>query len=123
LEPSSTNFTVEELRCKCQHCLSEKPNKVDPAVLVFLQAIRDELDEPMSLSSAYRCELHNSEAVKVRPGTHNRGLAFDIRVPWGEKRMKIIELAVKHGFKGFGFANSFIHIDMGSDQFRSWGYN
>jgi len=77
----------------------------------------------MPLSSAYRCELHGSEAVKVRPGTHNRGLAFDIRVPWGEKRMKIIELAIKHGFKGFGFANSFIHIDMGSDKFRSWGYS
>lgn len=85
--------------------------------------LRDELGEPISLSSAYRCHLHPAESIKSVPGTHNRGVAFDITVPWGEKRMRIIDIAIRLGFKGFGFANSFIHIDTGSDKFRSWNYN
>lgn len=123
MEQNTDNFPVEELRCKCQNCKGEQPNKVKLVAIEALQRIRDELGEPMVLTSAYRCPLHDDEVKKSMPGTHNRGVGFDILVPWGNKRMRIIELAIKHGFKGFGFAESFLHIDMGSSYHRSWGYS
>jgi uncharacterized protein YcbK (DUF882 family) len=92
-------------------------------VLLRLQAIRDELGAPMLINSAYRCPLHKKETKKAKLGTHARGVAFDVSVPWGAKRMRIVELAMKHGAKGFGFAHTFIHLDWGSPQFRSWSYS
>jgi hypothetical protein len=64
------------------------------------------------------------EARKERPGTHNEGIAFDIRVPYGRLRMKLVEEALKLGAKGFGFANSFLHIDFRlQNDATSWGYS
>ncbi len=123
MEPSSKNFSAEELRCKCQYCRLSVANAVEPRVLAQLQAVREELGEPMTITSAYRCPHHANEAKKLRPGTHARGVAFDVSVPWGAKRMRIVELAMKHGAKGFGFARTFIHLDWGSPQFRSWDYS
>jgi uncharacterized protein YcbK (DUF882 family) len=89
----------------------------------MLQRIRDEIG-PLGLSSAYRCSKHPEEAKKASPGQHFKGVAFDIRVPWGVKRMQIVELALKLGAKGFGFANSFLHIDWRvSSEPVSWTYH
>lgn len=122
MEPSSKNFPVKELRCHCPKCNDGQPNKINPDALAKLQIIRDSLGEVMVLTSAYRCPNHPAERKKRRGGSHTRGVAFDILVPWGEKRMRIVELAMEQGFRGFGFSDEFLHIDMDSPQFRSWGY-
>lgn len=122
-EPMTKNFSAKELRCKCNVCNREVPNECDLFALRMLQRIREEVG-PLTLNSAYRCPLHEDEARKDKPGTHNQGIAFDIRVPWGRKRMRIIELALKLGAKGFGFGNTFIHIDwrIQADP-TSWNYS
>ena len=120
-EPHSKNFPVEELRCKCPECQSNVPNEVNQEDLDALQRVRDAIDTPLVLTSAYRCANHPREASKRKPGRHHYGDGFDIRVPWGRKRMRIVEFALKHGFKGFGYADTFLHIDRRSD-YNSWSY-
>lgn len=121
-EPSTENFPVEELRCKCAECKGERPNEVNADALRALQAVRTRYGKPMKLTSAYRCAKHPVEAVKAKPGTHHEGIAFDIAVPWGRDRMKLIKLALAEGFQGFGFANGFLHIDYRTDPLTSWDY-
>ncbi|MCL1142986.1 D-Ala-D-Ala carboxypeptidase family metallohydrolase [Shewanella gaetbuli] len=120
-EPFRKNFPKEELRCKCSVCNGALPNHCDDEALTKLQAIREEFGEPMPLSSAFRCRAHPAEAKKPRAGYHNKGVAFDVRIPWGASRIRLVEIALKHGAKGFGFANSFIHIDF-RESFMSWTY-
>jgi len=120
-EPESDNFSANELRCKCKQCKNEQPNKINIEALEKLQELRFILDKPISLSSAYRCKNHSAEIKKPKAGTHNQGIAFDITVPYGAERMEIIAVAVMLGFKGFGFANTFLHIDTRED-FMSWTY-
>lgn len=124
MEPRSANFTPQELRCGCPHCNKNVHNQCNPDALAALQRIRDELGESMTITSAYRCPKHPEEARKARAGQHSLGNAFDIQVGWGAKRMRIVDLAIKHGFNGFGFANSFIHIDFRPESARTcWTYN
>ncbi|MBN38237.1 MAG: hypothetical protein CMI29_07185 [Opitutae bacterium] len=123
VEPRTKNFKPSELRCKCDFCKGEVENECDPYALRMLQKIRDEVG-PLALTSAYRCARHPEEAEKEQPGQHFKGVAFDIYVPWGVKRMQIVELALKLGAKGFGFANSFLHIDWRvSSEPVSWTYH
>lgn len=122
-EPKAKNFSVMELRCKCDKCNHETPNECDPYALHMLQKIRDEVGA-FALSSAYRCADHPDEARKASPGQHFKGVAFDIVVPWGVKRMQIVQAALKHGARGFGFANSFLHVDFRlTSEPVSWTYS
>lgn len=123
-EPSTTSFSPKELRCKCPSCQGLQPNKCSPDALSKLQLIRNDFGKAMVVTSAYRCEKHPEEAKKARPGQHTNGVAFDIQVPWGTDRMKLLKLALAHGATGFGFAKSFIHIDFRDTPVEtSWGYN
>lgn len=121
-EPSARNFPVDELRCQCDRCLGVMPNEVDPEALEALQRVRDTFNKPMVLTSAYRCADHPVEARKPSPGRHHDGLAFDVAVPWGRDRMQLVELALAEGFRGFGFAETFLHVDYRPDPLTSWGY-
>lgn len=122
MEPLSLNFSAKELRCRCPVCKSSVPNKIDPYALAALQRVREAVGAPLSLTSAYRCAEHPEERKKKVPGRHHSGLAFDIAVPWGQLRGRIIECALIEGFHGFGFANTFLHLDYRSGPTTTWGY-
>lgn len=122
-EPSTKNFLAQELRCKCEFCKGEVPNECDPYALRMLQSLRSRVGA-LTLNSAYRCARHPDEIKKERPGMHNKGVAFDIRVPYGRKRMAIIEEALKLGARGFGFGRTFLHIDFRmASEATSWDYD
>lgn len=116
------NFCCTEFRCKCPVCHGVVYHKMQPHVLNALHAMRVAYGKPIYLSSAYRCGLHPKEVVKEKAGTHNQGLALDIVVPWGADRMELLFIAKALGFRGFGFADSFIHIDMRDGPTTSWCY-
>ncbi|WP_335989612.1 D-Ala-D-Ala carboxypeptidase family metallohydrolase [Pseudoalteromonas sp. CH_XMU1449-3] len=123
-EPSTKDFKAVELRCKCAECDRQVPNECDPYALRMLQTLRTRVGVPLVLNSAYRCANHPDEAKKEKPGTHHKGVAFDIRVPYGRLRMRIIEEALKLGAKGFGFGKTFLHIDFRmQNEATSWDYN
>ena len=114
---SSKNFTSNELRCSC--CGDEH---VQQWALDKLQAIREELGRPLSVTSAYRCENHPVESRKKKAGTHNKGIAFDIFVGDGALRYQLISTAIKHGANGVGVSRSFIHIDFRDTTPVVWTY-
>jgi len=121
-EPYSKNFQPIELRCKCELCKGIEPHRVEQWALDALQRIRDDVGFPLTISSAFRCSAHPDENRKPHPGTHNRGIAFDIAVGYGRERMAIIESALARGARGFGFGKTFLHIDFRETPATSWDY-
>lgn len=95
-------------------------------VMDGLQAMRDEIGQPIVVISAYRSPNRNRVVSETGShGPHTFG-AFDI---WhgGDilMRQKLIVAAYKAGFRGIGIGPNVIHIDMGKPgkwEPRGWGY-
>jgi uncharacterized protein YcbK (DUF882 family) len=60
---------------------------------------------------------------KKNPGTHNQGIAADIRITNGVERMNIVHEAVKMDFGGIGVAKTFVHIDDRKTTPVMWTYS
>ena len=100
-------FTEDELRCKCGCGVVG----MDTDFMKILVAIREAVDQPFVVRSAYRCPSHNALVSKTgRTGPHTTGRAIDIRTNSG-LRFEIMEAAIDRGITRIGIANSFIHID------------
>lgn len=93
---------------ECQHT---GDNMMSPGFILKLDRLREACGFPFVITSGYRSPKHPVEAVKSSPGTHTMGIAADIAVRGGRRRGKIIEEAVKAGFKGIGVARGFVHVD------------
>ena len=102
------NFNTEDDNLACQHCGEEG---VQMFALNRLQKVRTEYGKPMIVTSAYRCANHPIEAAKEKPGTHNKGVAFDIAISSVEDRARLIKLAMQQGAMGIGIAKDFVHLD------------
>lgn len=110
-------FKPEELACKhcgAQGCL--------PAAVAALNALRHAYGKPLVITSAYRCGKHPVEASKARPGQHNAGVAFDIKVTDGSMAYDIQKLAYAMGWRGVALGNGFVHVDMRDGTPVSWRY-
>ena len=103
------NFSKSEFDCQ-----QTGENEMRLSFMNRLQALRAEYGRPMRISSGYRSQRHSIEAAKARPGAHTTGQACDISVSGGDA-LRIIELAIKHGFTGIGVhqkgSGRFIHLD------------
>ena len=109
-------FEDWELQCHCG-CNQQK---VTPEALQALNAVRHEVGFPFTPTSAYRCEDHPVERKKDKPGRHTEGHAFDIPCN-GNTRVALLRAALANGFRAFGFADDFLHIDMRPYD-ASWTY-
>ena len=95
--------------------------------LVLLQQLRDELGEPIKITSGYRDPTHSIEASKEAPGVHTRGLACDIACD-GQMAFRVVQIAIKLGFTGIGIKQKghgrFIHLDTytGTPRPNIWSY-
>ena len=100
-------FPDHELACKCCGV-----NKVRRSSLEKLIAARIIAGVPFRLRSAYRCPKHNEE-VGSTSDNHIRGCAFDIEYRNSREWFKIVDGALKAGFKRIGINQDlkFIHID------------
>lgn len=102
-------FTEAELKCKCCGELKFKDE-----TLRRLIAVREQLREPMIISSGYRCEAYNSQIGATQ--THASGQAVDV-VCSGATALSLVGWAVRAGFTGIGIkqkgehAQRFIHLD------------
>ncbi len=116
-------FKDIELACKCGR-LECDAAPMDIDTIMKLDGLRLEFAEPMILNSARRCEFwNNSKDVKgARNSQHLYGRAVDVRTPSAEYAMRLMKLALKHGFVGVGVSKTFIHIDTRSGDPVLFGY-
>ena len=125
------NFKIDEFKCKgnLKDCKCEMPEDVYKNIQELaenLQIIRDELQEPIKINSAYRCENHNRKIGGTSKSQHVKGKAADIVV----KNLTPDEVAnaldnlqqggfIKSG--GLGRYDTFTHIDIRGTQAR-WDF-
>ena len=124
------HFAWRELACR--HCERLPPLEVVEgehyaAFTMVLDMIRDGVGRPLSLSSAYRCRDHPTEAAKRERygedycGAHTTGLAADL-LCFGESAYRVLENALlnvgAHDCVGVGVNQKgnldgrFIHVDL-----------
>ena len=109
-------FSNEELKCRCGRCGSVG-NEMDSQTMSMLIMLREKLNFPFNITSAYRCPSHNSKVSKTgKKGRHTTGKAIDINV-YDEQAIILLAAAKKIGFTGFGVnqkgsrGSRFIHLD------------
>lgn len=105
------DFSARELSCR--HC---GEFYVWPQFLDQLQIARSIIGQPFHILSAHRCALHNAR-VGGAPLSEHLKLAVDISAE-GHSRLTLLEACQAAGFKGFGFYQTFLHIDLGRR--RQW---
>lgn len=114
---STKNFSAEELTCKC--C---GEYGMDRKVVDRLQELRNIVNRPLKITSAYRCKNHPAESKKSKPGTHNQGIAVDIYVANGAERHEIMTTGLLLGARGIGIAKTFVHLDWREGTEVCWTY-
>ena len=95
-----------------------------------LQAVRNALARPISISSGYRNPVLNRAVGGVSNSRHLVGDAVDIRLAgWDAAGVKaLIDACVKAGFRGFGLGTNkagevtFLHVDLRTAP-TVWLYN
>ncbi len=121
----TANFTEREWNCKCSACNQQVPHKMQENVMRNVQLLRDFMRKGLILTSAYRCELHKSEAKKAQVGQHGLGTAVDIRVSNGYDAARIIQYAIKYlGVQGWAYSkkSGFVHLDWRTTGIMTWEY-
>lgn len=109
------NFTREEFACQCG-CGT---NEIKDEAIDLAQEVRDIVGFPMKITSGYRCPIHPIEAKKKKPGSHARGLAWDVGCSHAQSReiTKTLLILNKGGVgvhqRGKG---RFVHGDVAEDR-------
>ncbi len=70
------NFRLREFQCSCCGVV-----KMDPELIRRLQAMRDEIGQPLIINSGYRCPEHNQAVGGAKDSQHIHGRAADISCP------------------------------------------
>jgi uncharacterized protein YcbK (DUF882 family) len=107
------HFSPFEIACK-----GTKSLLISDDALYTLERMRVAVGRPMTVWSAYRSEAHNASIHGAPLSQHLFCTAFDIPLA-GHDRDKLKFEAEQAGFTGFGFYNTFLHIDIGRK--RTWG--
>jgi hypothetical protein len=98
------HFQPREIACRCcgETC-------VWPEALDALEALRRAMNAPLAITSGHRCALHNAR-VGGAPLSMHKTLAFDVALG-AHDPAKLSGAAHATGFRGFGFGQTFLHLD------------
>ena len=108
----SPNFTLAEFACRCCGGV-----KIDPELVRKLQQLRDRIGKPISITSGYRCPVHNQAVGGAAQSQHMYGTAADIVVK-GLAPATVADHAEAVGFGGIGRYAGFIHVDVRAQKAR-----
>ena len=118
------NFRPNEFYCKCNSCLGVPPRPAATRHLAWvLQQIRDLVNVPIKITSAYRCEQHNKNVGGGITSQHLKGSAADLQAK-GLKPQQlhaaILDLINSKRIPdgGLGLYDSFVHYDIRSKKAR-----
>lgn len=109
----SLNFRVNEFACHGSGCCSTV--QIDPALVEYLQKIRDHFKKPVTINSGYRCPTHNKRIGGASASRHTTGQAADISVK-DVAPAEVAKYAESIGVNGIGLYETdkdghFVHID------------
>tara|TARA_R110000824_G_scaffold43145_2_gene126602 strand:- start:252 stop:656 length:405 start_codon:yes stop_codon:yes gene_type:complete len=106
-------FVPEEVACQGTGKLL-----VNREFLNNLDNLRGILAHPVRVLSAYRSAYHNARVGGAVFSRHLKADAADISIV-GQDKIKIRDTAREAGFTGFGYYQTFLHVDLGRP--RDWG--
>lgn len=109
----SNSFYSSEFDCHGSGCCSQ--TLINEQLIEYLQKIRDHFNSPITITSAYRCDLHNSRVGGAKRSRHCAGDAADIVVA-NHTPAEVARYAESIGIKGIGLYETasdgyFVHID------------
>jgi uncharacterized protein YcbK (DUF882 family) len=120
------HFNISEFDC---HDGSKMPPKVLANIIKLignLETIREKLNSPMLITSAYRSVKYNKSIGGVKSSQHLLGTASDFQTKGYETEMvyDVIESLISEGLiseGGLGLYKTFIHYDIRGNKAR-WDY-
>jgi uncharacterized protein YcbK (DUF882 family) len=113
----STHFSRSEFECKCGCGCDE----IDPALVDALENIRSFFDQPITVTSGFRCEAHNASCGGGKQSQHLLGKAADIVVKDVPPKI-VADLAEELNIGGVGRYSGWTHVDVREGEAR-WGSN
>jgi uncharacterized protein YcbK (DUF882 family) len=106
----SKNFNLQEFECTHPN---HRHVRVDDELVEKLQQLRDRLNVPLIINSAYRCPERNKQVGGADNSQHLYGKAADISLHTIPLQIEEIKrIARQIGFTGVGLYNTFIHLDV-----------
>ena len=107
------NFQYKEFDCHGRGCCST--TIIDEKLVEYVQQIRDHFGKPVTITSPYRCEVHNRRVGGATKSYHMQGRAADIVVQ-GVSSREVAKYAESIGILGIGLYETskdgyFTHID------------
>lgn len=129
MQAKTRNFSPSgdpKLLCTCGNPSCDR-RSVDQETLDSLQLVRDDLGQPMTVTSGGRCPYHPNEAAKSKPGDHQKRKAVDIECTDRDHETKLKVLAGRHGATRVagGAYCGFVHMawtETGRSDVPTWGY-
>lgn len=124
--PINSYFTTKEFNCQCKY-KNCREQRISVELLEKITKIREKCQNPVYITSAFRCENHQKDlrnqgvnTVVASKSQHEIGNAIDFKV----KNHTISQLLpiVEQEFEAIGIANTFLHVDMRKDKKRRWNY-
>lgn len=111
------NFQLAEFACKDGTPVPDKYITNAKKVAENLQLLRDHLNEPIHINSAYRSPAHNKKVGGKPASQHLTASAADIACKSKSPKQlaAIIEKLIKDGvlkFGGMGVYPGFVHVDI-----------
>ena len=109
----SENFNSLEFDCHGSGCCSE--TVINPKLVEYVQKIRDHFGKSITVTSGYRCPIHNKRIGGATGSRHSKGDAADIVVS-GVAPREVAKYAESIGIKGIGLYETnadghFTHVD------------
>lgn len=113
-EQLSQYFVSTEFDCHGNGCCST--TQINPLLVQRLDQIREHFNAPITISSGYRCPIHNRNIGGATKSRHAMGDAADIIVK-GHTPREVAQYAESIGIKGIGLYETasdgyFVHIDV-----------
>lgn len=119
-------FTTKELECKCTRDTC-KEQRISEELITKLTTIREEINSPLFITSAFRCPEHQEHlrsagvnTVVAKKSQHELGNAVDVSS--GSLTIdKFLEVCERY-FDSIGVARNFLHLDTRKGVKRRWKY-
>lgn len=94
----SENLGHHEVRCKCKDPECNHTFLHTTVIEAFECLRRKSGNQPLLITSAYRCQSHNAHVGGVPKSLHKRGLAVDVMVPPHINQEEFYKMASESGF-------------------------